>query len=237
MSHKQKKKTQAEIEREELTKAQVLNLKELETVANYERKTSKKPAAWLASIGIFAIALGIFYPSMTSMLGQSAANAREENVKVEPQKQKKVTTTSSSVNELTCSLTQPNVTDDTVSTITFAFNFKNDIIANYTKSIDIKTEGTATATPLSIVALDTSLTNLMQTPLVGYALEKKPIASTTPNVVDKYQALLAVDFTTFNKASLTVLHTSNYFATVEFEATDTKDIVQQKVITAGYACK
>lgn len=237
MGHRHKKKTQAEIEREELTKTQVLNLQELEQVANYERKTSKKPVAWLASIGMFAIALGIFYPSMTSMLSQSVANTKEENVKIEPQEQKKVTTASSSVNELICSLTQPNVTDGTVSTITFAFHFKNGIISDYTKSIDIKTEGTATTTPLSIIALDTSLTNLMQTPLVGYALEKKPIASMTANVVDKYQALLAVDFATFNKSSLTVLHTSNYFATVEFEATDTKDMVQQKVIMDGYTCK
>lgn len=237
MGHRHKKKTQAELEREELTKTQVLNLKELETVANYEKKTSKKPAAWLACIGIFAITLGVCYPSMTSMLSQSVASAKVEEKKAEPKEQKKVATTSASTNELTCSLTQPNTTDGTVSTTTFVFAFQNDMIASYKKSIDIKAQGAVTTTPLSIIALDTALTNLMQTPLTGYALEKKPIASTTPNVVDRYQATLAVDFATFNKATLTALHTSNYFATVEFDATDTKDMTQQKAVLGGYTCK
>lgn len=233
MGHK--KKTQAELEREELTKTQVLNLKELERVANYEKKVSKKPAAILASIGIFAIGLGICYPGMTHMLSTSVANTNKANDEVvRKQEERRVSTTA---NDLTCSLVQPNVAEGTVATTTFEFAFENDILKSYKKSIDIKVEGTVAATPASIVTLDTSLINLMQTPLPGYTLAKKPIASTTPNVVDRYQAELMVDFTIFQKSTLTVLHTNNYFATVEFEPTDTKEVAQQRAVLGGYTCK
>ena len=55
-------------ELEELTRTQVLNLQELEKAAKYEKRTSKKPAAVLAVIGVFSISLGLCYPSVNNML-------------------------------------------------------------------------------------------------------------------------------------------------------------------------
>ena len=46
-----RKKSNEELE--ELTRTQVLNLQELEHAAKYEKKTSKKPAAVLAILGVF----------------------------------------------------------------------------------------------------------------------------------------------------------------------------------------
>ena len=47
--------------REELTKTQVLNLQELERVAKFERKTSKRPAVLFAIAGILSLTLGLSY--------------------------------------------------------------------------------------------------------------------------------------------------------------------------------
>lgn len=54
--------------KEELTKTQVLNLSELERVANYEKRTSKKPAAILATLGVMCITLGLSYNNIAAVL-------------------------------------------------------------------------------------------------------------------------------------------------------------------------
>ena len=69
-----RKKSNEELE--ELTRTQVLNLQELEKAAKYEKKTSKKPAAVLAILGVFSISLGLCYPSLNNMLSSRGGEDR-----------------------------------------------------------------------------------------------------------------------------------------------------------------
>ena len=62
MKHKNKSKDL------ELTKTLVLNFNEVEDIAKFEKKTSKKPAIIIAIIGLFAIFTGVVYPSVYSMV-------------------------------------------------------------------------------------------------------------------------------------------------------------------------
>ena len=64
-------------ELEELTRTQVLNLQELEKAAKFEKKTSRKPAYFLAILGVFSISLGLCYPSITNMLSSRGGEDRE----------------------------------------------------------------------------------------------------------------------------------------------------------------
>lgn len=221
-------------ELEELTRTQCLNLQELEKAANYEKKTSKKPAFVLAFIGIMSISLGLSYPSVTNMLHSRGV----ENVpSVSKQRQESVPE-STNVNTLSCSMSSVNPTDATLVTTTYTFQFLDTgTLKYYEKVMDIKASTPVTQTPVSIVTLDTSLSNLMQTPIAGYLLEKTPVASTTPNVVDGYTAKLAVDFTQFNPATLTTLHTTNTFANVEFNSMQTKDVISNGLVGMGYTCQ
>ena len=107
----------------------------------------------------------------------------------------------------------------------------------YEKVMDISVSTPVAQTPASIITLDSSLANLVQTPITGYLLEKTPRASTSPNVVDGYTAKLAVDFTQFNPTTLTTLHTTNNFANVEFNSQDTKDTISARLIGGGYTCE
>ena len=50
-----------EMTREELTRTQVLNLSDFEKVAEFEKSTSKRPAIFLAILGIFCIMSGFAY--------------------------------------------------------------------------------------------------------------------------------------------------------------------------------
>ncbi len=231
-----RKKSKEELE--ELTRTQVLNLQELEKAATFEKKTSRKPAYFLAIIGVFSISLGLCYPSITNML---SSRGGEDTKVVSEQRQEKVEeeqTTTANPLALSCSFTNTNAVDGTLVTTTYNFQFLDTGTLKYYEKIqDIKATTPVTATPASIVSLDTSLSNLMQTPITGYLLEKTPVASSTPNVVDGYTAKMAVDFTTFNPATLTALHTSNSFANVEFASTDTRDGVSQRLMSGGYTCQ
>ena len=230
-----RKKTKEELE--ELTRTQVLNLQELEKAANFEKKTSKKPAAILAIIGLLSISLGISYPGINTMLSDEPITEKKVSVS---EKREELNVTNNSVqesNELTCTASVAN-TDATVTTVTYNFQFQSTgMLGFYTKTMDIKASAPLTQTPVSIISLDTSLANLMQTPINGYLIEKNPVASTTPNVVDGYTAKLSVDMTVFNPATLTALHTSNSFANVEFSASETKDIIKPRVESLGYTWK
>ena len=229
-------------ELEELTRTQVLNLKELEKAANFEKKTSRKPALLLAMIGVFSISAGLFYPKVTTMLSSRSTDVEDTTISEQRQEDNAevvVNQANANSNMLTCSISQPDPNDATlVNTTTYTFQFlDNGLLGNYDKVMDIKTSVPVTQTPSSIVTLDTLLANLMQTPIAGYLLEKVPTASTDPNVVDGYTATLSVDFAQFNPATLTTLHTTNSFANVEFSNTDTRDIIQQRETSLGYTCQ
>lgn len=231
-----RKKSKEELE--ELTRTQVLNLQELERAAKYEKRTSKKPAAVLAILGVFSISLGLCYPSVNNML--NSRNTDDKPV-VSEQRQEEVETDTATTADplaLTCTLSQTNPIDTTLSNTTYNFKFlETGTLGYYEKVMDISVSTPVTQTPASIVSLDTSLANLVQTPITGYLLEKTPRASTSPNVVDGYTAKLAVDFTQFNPATLTTLHTTNAFANVEFNSQDTKDTISTRLISGGYTCE
>ena len=124
-----------------------------------------------------------------------------------------------------------------ISEVAKKFGMTPDTLRYYEKVMDISVSTPVTQTPASIVTLDTSLANLVQTPITGYLLEKEASASTTPNVVDSYTAKLSVDMTRYDPTTMTALHKSNSFANVEFSTTDTKDTLQQKLTSKGYTCQ
>ncbi len=235
---RRRKKSKEELE--ELTRTQVLNLQELERAANYEKKTSKKPAIVLAILGVFSISLGISYPGITNMLSSREIDDTPTVSESREEENTEATEDATTTNSLTlnCSISQPNVAESTVVNTSYSFQFlETGTLTNYVKTMDIAVSAPVAVTPASIVSLDTSLANLMQTPIVGYTLEKTPTASSDPNIVDGYNAKLTVDLAQLNTSTLTPLHTTNSFANVEFSAADTKDVVLQRLVAAGYTCQ
>ena len=142
-------------ELEELTRTQVLNLKELEKAAKYEKKTSKKPAAVLAILGVFSISLGLCYPGITNMLSSRDV---EEVPTVSEQRQEEDTTASTdasvvtNANVLACTVSQTNPTDATLVTTTYNFQFQDTgLLSNYQKVMNISVSAPVAQTPASIV--------------------------------------------------------------------------------------
>ena len=67
----QRDKPVQELTKEELQKTQILNLKELEETIVFEKKTSKKPAIFVAILGILSIIAG------TSVMTVQHLNAKK----------------------------------------------------------------------------------------------------------------------------------------------------------------
>ena len=231
-----RKKSKQELE--ELTRTQVLNIQELENAAKYEKRTSKKPAVFFAVLGLLSISLGVSYPGIQSMMDDPSS--KNDNVTEQrKEEEKEVSSTATALqNALTCSINQMNEAEATTTVTNYTFNFsETNTLASFEKTATISVTTPVSATPASIVSLDTALANLKQTVIAGYTLETTPTASTTPNVVDGYTAKLIVDFASFNPQTLTALHTSNVFANVEFSNQDTKDTITTRLTQQGFTCQ
>ena len=67
MQNNQNQMAKQQMTQEELQRTQVLNLQEVEKVAKFEKRTSKKPALFVAFLGILSITFGTTF-GITEML-------------------------------------------------------------------------------------------------------------------------------------------------------------------------
>lgn len=121
---------------EELMQTQVLNIEEVRRVAKYEKKLSKKPAAFCAIIGTFMILFGggaqgyISYNNM--LLEQSTKQHRVAERKVEEKEDKNIIAGDST---LSCYLSRQGNADGTNYIATFTFNFKDSKLKKVKKEL------------------------------------------------------------------------------------------------------
>ena len=172
---RKKQQSSTEISREELTRTQVLNLQELERVANYERKTSKRPAALFAFAGFLAITMGLLYPNIM-MAVDSIGGMDNNSYKVELNKLYDLDVTPIATDKIICTLTQPGQLDGTDKVTTKELYFLEQKLQTYVRTI------TATSMIDNVTGLAT-VQNMYNTyiafdsiPVNGYT-----IATTTEN--------------------------------------------------------
>ena len=218
----------------DLTKTQVLNFSEVEEVAKYEKKTSKKPAIVLASIGVFAIMLGLFYPTINSSLKKDNNNSStvlESNLRDTKE-------VSNFANSLTCSYTKTTTEDNTTSVTTFNFKFDNAKLSSYEKVLNIvSTAPVTTVTPVSMVNVDSVINTVILNPISGYTITRNYQADqTNSNVVVNYTVRADVDLNKLNKNDLTMEYSSNDFLNVPYSLKDNYDVVKQNLEILGYIC-
>ncbi len=230
-----KNKKKADSKSLDLTKTQVLNFSEVEQVAKYEKKTSKKPAIVVASIGIFAIMLGAFYPAIYNSLkgnGDDAVRVHENS------KFRETTQTVATSNSLECSLTQVNEQDSTTSVTTFTFKVDNGKLNSYEKVLNIvSTAPTLTETPASIIGADVIINSALPKQVVGYTVTKDfQNDPTNPNIVNNYTIKVAVDLTRLDKTTLATECVNNPFLNVEYNLGDNIETIKQNLVSLGYSC-
>ena len=205
------------IEVVDLAKTHVLNLNEVEEVANYEVKTSKKPIIMLVIAGVFSIAMGFLYPIIMNAIDGTSGNVEEAPKEVVF----KFT--------LNCTLTSPNSSDGTDSNTSIVFNFENSKLVNYTKTLSmIPTAGNSVGVS-SVQNYLTSFKSLESNNIDGYTIKSE-------NVDTGFNSIVTVDLKKFNKSDLTAAYTANSFTNVNYEKDQNVDKVKEQVVLAGYIC-
>ena len=208
----------------ELTKTLVLNFNEVEKVAKYEKKTSKKPAFIVALIGIFAIMSGLIYPSIYSLTqkkDKSIASFRKAKPKI--------------INKLICTKNSSNTDEKITSNENITLNFKKNKLTDYTKLLTTKTTSTnLTETPKTISNLDTSMNEIKTNTISGYKLitTKK----VNKKIINEYNIKLIVNLKDFDGSKLTDKHKTSNFLNVTYKYKDNAIKVRDNLVKSGYTC-
>lgn len=217
---------------EELAKTQVLNLSDVERVANYEKKTSKKPAIVLALIGVLSISMGFLYTPVQTMM----AKAPEKEVKEE-----KKLTDDSSITEarvedttvpttLTCMKTALANEDGTDRKLIYTLTFHDGKLQSYKKQYTATPSAGNTNGPVSIKNQLTNYKYLETVQLDGYKLYATE--TTTGYIVD-----VEIDLTNFNRNTFPSTHIYSFVTAVEYTLNADQTAVNNNLTAKGYVCQ
>lgn len=219
----QNRSSQQQMTPEELQKTQVLNLQDVEEAARYERRTSKKPAIIIAAIGVFAILLGTAFPVVQSL------KAKEEPLKRTHHKveKKELLTNESSLNCIYTALSNPDGTD-TILNINLTFDSEKLTKVNKTFTIN-PTAGNPIGTT-TVQAYTEGYQPFLAYPITGYLMTVTPANGGL--IVTS-----AVDYATYDPATLPDLHKSNIATNVEYPAATDKTAIYNDLIMKGFTCQ
>ena len=222
---------------EELAKTQVLNLSDVERVANYEKKTSKKPAIVLAIMGIMSISLGLMYPSVQTMMSKDTTSTKVEERVNDDSYMNSETTTQARVEEVqttnvTCKINSPSNPDGTDTYLETVFTFENALLKSFAKNYTaVATVGHPTGA--------TTIQNLMNgykyfdtVDIEGYK------TLTTPNQTGNgFLVNINVDLTKFNPQTLPATHKYNSLTNVTYVLDTNQATLVAQLTSQGYVCQ
>lgn len=220
----------AKVSQEELAKTQVLNFTDVQEIARYERKTSKRPAALFAFAGILAITLGFSYknimnavdaiPSMTSQ--EPTETIYTDNI---------LNSVKTATNSTVCTYTSPLNGDGTYGVVSYNFIFnESDLLQKYTMTLTLDPEQGNDNGKVAVQNTYNSYKELDVLTINGYQ------AATTYNKTGM-KSVISTDLTVLDKAQLTPKHNASPFTAVSDSLNDTKENIVAKYTAGNYVCK
>lgn len=224
------------VSQEELAKTQVLNLSDVQEIAKFEKKTSKRPAVLFAIAGLLAITLGFSYPKI--MMAVDSIGADDTNYRMEEPEEMEVTpgkeetaTPQVGQNITKCTFSNPQNTDGTAGVAIYDLVFnENNQLQSYTMTLTFDPIQGNSAGLTAVQGYYNSYKALDSIPLNGYKIE-------TTYTDTGMKSVVTVDLTTFDKNTLTDGHRANYFANVPYNLNDAKDVITQQLTANAYICQ
>ncbi len=213
--------------KEELTRTQVLNLSELERVARYEKRVSKKPAIFLAVLGIMCITFGASYNSLTAFIDdaknpQSATGiyqGREEEDYSKP------------IETLSCQYTNLGSVEGMDTTVNMTLIFNNGKLNSYTKVMSVKpTLGKEAFAVPNISNLFAAYQGFEILTIPGYK-----ILSTLKD--NGFETVVSLELKELDTTQLNIYHQSNVVTKAEFSLNDSKEDVLKTAKDLDYFCQ
>lgn len=220
---KNKTKKRSKQESLELTKTLVLNFNEVEKVAKYEKKTSKKPAIIIAFIGIFAILSGIVYSNTYSL------NKKDSNTS----KYRKTTKVNKKIDKLICTKNSNEENNKITVNETVTLNFKKNKLYNY-QNVIVSTvvDSKLDKTPKFITDLDNKVKEIKKESISGYTITSNN--GSKKNVISKYTLKLIIDLEKYDDSK--IKDKSNKYLNITYKYKDNALKVREDLIKSGYTC-
>lgn len=217
-----------QVSQEELAKTQVLNLTDVQEIANYEKKTSKRPAALFAFAGILAITLGISYPNIMTAIDAIPAKTTVEPIEIIYADN---VLNNIKPNSVTCGFSNPQNPDGTAGKVSYNFIFNEENqLQRYTMTLNID------ALPGNANGLIT-VQNCYNQYRALDVLTLNGYTSATTYTDTGMQAIITTDLAVLDPATLTPTHNSLGFSRVTDSLGDTKDMIIQKYTASNYICE
>lgn len=218
----------AQVSQEELAKTQVLNLTDVQEIANFEKKTSKRPAALFAFAGILAITLGFSYPNIMTAIDAIPSKSTVEPVEVIYADN---VLNNVQTNATTCTFTSPYNANGTSGVASYKFIFNEvDELQRYTMTLTFDPQVGNSDGLVAVQNYYNHYRTLDILPLDGYT-------TATTYTDTGMQTIISVDLTKLDKTQLTATHNSTQFSTVSDNLGDTKTAIIEKYTAKLYVCE
>ena len=219
----------SQVSQEELAKTQVLNLTDVQEIAKYERKTSKRPAVLFAIAGILSLTLGFSYSNIMAMV--DALPAKSNNTNKHDILSQETILNKVEENVTTCKFTSGENADGTIGKVTYNLEFNDeDLLEGYTMILEIDPISGNANGMVSVQNTYNAYKALDVIPLEGYT-------AATIYTDTGMKSTITVDLNKFNPATLTATHNANFFARVPYTLGTTKDVVTQQLTAGNYVCE
>ena len=216
-----------QLSKEELHKTQVLNLKEVEEVARFEKRTSKKPAIIVAIIGIISICFGTTFSLVQSFNSNNKQKVepRKETIIPEENETNLINNNESTLN---CVIDSLNNADGTDTTLTVTLNFENDKLVSVNKLFNINA---IKDNPLAQTTLNNyaEAYTLFMNPIPGYDIA----VNQTENMIS---VNVDIDYNTLDLNLLSPTQATHFSTSVDYQKGTDKTTINNDYIQKGYTC-
>lgn len=209
---------------EELQRTQVLNLQAFKETARIERITSKKPAAIMAVIGVFLIALGVTFPAIQSLTTRHEVQARKQELEKEKVKEVKIVE-----EDMVCHYEKLNNANGTDENIDVTFHFRDNKLTKSTKEYKLTKSANYQGEPGELQSYLKALQSFLMS-IPGYSVSVQIINNGSITTT-------MVDYTVLDISTVPQQHQSNYRFNVLHRANDSKESVIKSMEAISYTCE
>ncbi len=220
-----KKQLRSNLSPEDLAKTQVLNLSDVEKVANYEKTISKKPAMLVGTIGLFIVAMGLLYTPVNNMI-----NTRVEEPQVRHRIDENAIKSKENIDKLVCTLNMPNAANGTDSSVVVNLSFKNNVLQNYVRTYNDAPNKDHPEVQPAITQLMKDFQAFEQYEMTpGYKIK-------TDQLGNGFTVVTTVDFTKLDVTKLNPIFGVHPYAKLDHTSTTTKVQAEAFYKNLNYKC-
>ena len=204
-----------ELTKEQLQQTQVLNFQEVQTAIHFEKITSKKPAIFIAIIGLISILFG------GSLQIAASLNATPKNI------QKREVKSNVEVKKLNCIKTTLDNPDGTNVIYNVAYKFEDDRLVEVTKLYNISATAGKEEGKKSIEKYNNEYKNLLnETP--GYDISISSTSNTT--MVIK----VIIDYKKLDLTKLNSIQQTKDFTKIDYNKNTSYKTIKSDSIEKGF---